>query len=599
MSFFKNNGLPHTFKKGFLIKAALLLWCLMLPFLAFSQFITKGDAVKVSDRCFKVTEDEHGRYGAVWWDRKVDLRKPLELDFVIFLGSRDADGADGIAFVLHNDTRGYDAKGTPGGGLGFAYHPTYSTDATSVDVIKPSVSIEFDTFKNTDLENEIEEDHTTIVYDGDLSRVVTPAISINPDQANVEDNQCHDYKIKWNPSTQELQLYFDGKLRISHKDDIINKLFDGNPLVYYGFTGSTGGQKNEQTVCIYSADSKPVAQNDSAETEPIKPVSISALENDSHTTGDPISLTAIVEQPKNGMVHIAGDQLIYTPGYGFVGTDYFTYEVCETGSDKCYTKCTTAVVKVEVVCRTFPQAPIAQDVSRCGPGIITLMAQGAEVTDSYRWYVSATATTPIAGETGNLFTTPNLSATTTFYVSSYNGSCESRRTPVQAVIQEIPYVYAGENTRVYEGEQVQLAGVGEGFCSWFPIDGLDDPHSLNPIAQPEKTITYTLTVTDVNGCSSAAEITITVVKGIFVPNAFSPNDDGLNDVWEIFKISRYPQCRVAVYSRWGDLVFHSDGYKTPWDGTYKGKKLPLGSYAYIIHLGEGEKPVTGSVSVMY
>ncbi|WP_224999915.1 gliding motility-associated C-terminal domain-containing protein [Cesiribacter sp. SM1] len=582
------------------IRSGLILLLLLLPGISFCQFIPKGDAVKVSDRCFKVTEDELGRFGAVWWDKKVDLTKPLELNFVLFLGSRDTDGADGIAFVLHNDARGFNAKGTPGGGLGFAYHPTHTTDQAAIDVIKPSVAIEFDTYFNRELVNELRDDHTVLVYNGDLNTAVIPAVRIDPDHPDIEDNQCHDYTIKWNPATQELQMYFDGKLRFSHTDDIINNIFGGNSLVYYGFTGSTGTRKNEQTICVNDADSKPEAMDDGATTEPLTSVHISALANDSHTTGDAIGISAVVVPPKNGEVVISGDQLIYTPHAGFVGTDTFTYEVCEVISDKCYAKCASALVKIEVVCKSLPAVPVVNDMARCGSGKVTLVVEeGGEGAGSYRWYASASDALPLAEAEDGHFTTPALSQTTTFYVAYFDGNCESERRPVKAIINKLPDIYAGEDVKVSQGESVQLFASGEGAYEWFPSDGLSDPTIANPIARPAKTTTYTLTVIDEQGCSATDEVTITVVDGIFVPNAFTPNGDGLNDEWEILMISDYPNCRIEVYDRWGNLVFTSSGYTRAWNGAYKGKKLPLGSYAYIIHLGEGEKSVTGSVSIMH
>ncbi|EMR03958.1 lectin-like domain-containing protein [Cesiribacter andamanensis] len=583
-----------------LFRIALVVGCALTPTLVSAQFVTRGDAVKVSERCFKVTEDKEGRFGAVWWERQIDLREPVELDFVIYLGTRDEDGADGIAFVLHNDVRGLNAKGTPGGGLGFAYHPTYTDDQTLVRVIKPSVAIEFDTYYNRSFVNELEADHTTIVYDGDLDHIILPALPINPDNPNVEDGGCNDYKIKWNPANFELELYFNGKLRFRNRDDIVTKVFGGNPIVYYGFTGSTGGSKNEQTICIFEAESKPVAIADVVSTEHQVPVTIDVLANDSHTTGDALGIGAIIKQPLHGSVQIVNNSLVYTPAFGFVGTDVFTYEACETGSDLCYSKCASAQVRVEVVCSQVLPTPQVADAFRCGPGEVQFTAQAVEAPGgTYRWYASASHTVPIYEAEGTLFITPLLQRTTTFWVSFFDGACEGDRTSVTAIVQPLPEVYAGEDTRLYIGEELQLQGYGEGQISWSPSEGLSDMGILTPIANPQATTTYTLTITDASGCIATDEITITVVDGIFVPNAFSPNGDGLNDYWEILKIAKYPACTVSVFDRWGVVVFESKGYAVPWDGMYKGKKLPLGSYAYVIDLGEGGKPQKGIVSLVH
>ncbi|MBO0934099.1 gliding motility-associated C-terminal domain-containing protein [Fibrella aquatilis] len=69
---------------------------------------------------------------------------------------------------------------------------------------------------------------------------------------------------------------------------------------------------------------------------------------------------------------------------------------------------------------------------------------------------------------------------------------------------------------------------------------------------------------------------------LFIPNAFSPNHDGLNDRWEIININRSPGCEVYVYNRWGELVFQSTGYDSPWDGTYRGEVVAANVYSYVI-----------------
>ena len=63
---------------------------------------------------------------------------------------------------------------------------------------------------------------------------------------------------------------------------------------------------------------------------------------------------------------------------------------------------------------------------------------------------------------------------------------------------------------------------------------------------------------------------------------FSPNNDGINDVWNIVGLSSYTDCMVEIYNRYGQLMFQSNGYNKPWDGNYKGSSLPVGAYYYII-----------------
>jgi gliding motility-associated-like protein len=112
--------------------------------------------------------------------------------------------------------------------------------------------------------------------------------------------------------------------------------------------------------------------------------------------------------------------------------------------------------------------------------------------------------------------------------------------------------------------------------------------------------TYIVTVTDIYGCFEVDTFVVPVnpQECLHVYNAFSPNGDGVNDTWEIDNIYLYPQCVVKVYNQWGNMVFYSDGYTNPWDGTYNGKPLPSGTYYYVIDLGNGDVPYKGDVTII-
>ena len=93
-----------------------------------------------------------------------------------------------------------------------------------------------------------------------------------------------------------------------------------------------------------------------------------------------------------------------------------------------------------------------------------------------------------------------------------------------------------------------------------------------------------MTITDDNGCEDTASVTVTVLElDLAVPNAFSPNGDNNNDVFEIIN-TLASEFDMKIYNRWGDEVFHSTDLSIGWDGTYKGKEQEIGSYIYVIRL---------------
>jgi len=113
---------------------------------------------------------------------------------------------------------------------------------------------------------------------------------------------------------------------------------------------------------------------------------------------------------------------------------------------------------------------------------------------------------------------------------------------------------------------------------------------------------YVVGVIDGNECKSE-EITITLtdvdVPCLRIPNVFTPNGDGVNDIWEIVNIEMFQEAEIYVFNRWGQLMFTSKGYTEPWDGRYRGHFVPAGTYMYIIDLFNDEEPYEGTVTIIY
>ncbi|MBN2778524.1 MAG: gliding motility-associated C-terminal domain-containing protein, partial [Bacteroidales bacterium] len=112
---------------------------------------------------------------------------------------------------------------------------------------------------------------------------------------------------------------------------------------------------------------------------------------------------------------------------------------------------------------------------------------------------------------------------------------------------------------------------------------------------------YSITVIDSNGCFvEIDEIIIEDGKNdcIFIPNAFTPNEDGINDEWVITNIEAFSDYMVKVFNRWGQEVYVGYAGSQPWDGFYNGKPLPAGSYIYIVEIKDIEKEFVGVVTLI-
>src|SRR5690606_23277766 len=115
----------------------------------------------------------------------------------------------------------------------------------------------------------------------------------------------------------------------------------------------------------------------------------------------------------------------------------------------------------------------------------------------------------------------------------------------------------GEDVTIIQGNTVELRGSGGDTYVWEPAESLNNPNIANPIARPDETTTYTVTVSTQEGCTATDQVTVTVIPAIIVPNAFTPNRDRVNELWEIENIENYPEVRVEIFNRWGNLVFTS------------------------------------------
>jgi gliding motility-associated-like protein len=142
------------------------------------------------------------------------------------------------------------------------------------------------------------------------------------------------------------------------------------------------------------------------------------------------------------------------------------------------------------------------------------------------------------------------------------------------VITMYPLVVAnaGRDTVVAINQPLQLQATGGVKYLWSPTYGLNNPNIATPVAILDRDITYTVKVSDVIGCSRNASINVKVFKGpeIYVPNAFTPNGDGINDIMQPIAIGFKSFDYFVIYNRWGEKVYETNNPKLGWNGVYKG-----------------------------
>jgi len=210
---------------------------------------------------------------------------------------------------------------------------------------------------------------------------------------------------------------------------------------------------------------------------------------------------------------------------------------------------------------------------------------------------------------GRIRNTPNVlyiyAADQTYTVSlnTVNSfGCKSETLSKLVTVHPYPTADAGPDRVVLEGGTITInaaaTGIGLQYL-WTPSQYLNDPVLIRPKCVDVKfDILYTLTVTGKGGCTVTDNMFVDVLKIPRVPNTFSPNNDRINDLWEIQYLDEYKNQHTQVFTRAGQKVFECRGRYQAWDGRYKGKELPMDTYYYVIEPGNGRDPFTGYVTII-
>lgn len=291
-------------------------------------------------------------------------------------------------------------------------------------------------------------------------------------------------------------------------------------------------------------------------------------------TGDPITLTAETD----------GE-------YEFTWTDLNTNQVVATTRSTTIRPTTSATYHVRVALgdcysddtvsyRTVdpPAAYAGLDTTICFGEKAFLHASGGAF---YTWQPASTVTSPRNA------TTVAWPEDTTIYIVTVTDTLGCpKAVPDSIIVNVVPPVpaFAGNDTIIIKGQPFQLNASGGDVYHWSPPDGLNRTDIPNPVTTYNNDITYYLQVFSGEGCVGEDNIRIRFMNGpdIYVPNAFTPNGDGINDVFRPLPVGITKLELFRIYNRWGEEVFRTNEYLRGWDGKVRGRTADAGTYVWIV-----------------
>jgi len=304
--------------------------------------------------------------------------------------------------------------------------------------------------------------------------------------------------------------------------------------------------------------------------------------------------------------------------YGDNGNSVFEWEIVEEGVGRIhrfyndsvtiewFNEAATATLRVtetnflgcegepyeQIVLVTTPDIDIGLDEEICEGESHEFYASASDIS-TYLWQDGSDGETFIATSSGQYWVR----------VTDENG-CRNTDT-ANLVVHALPEVDLGADTALCGEDELILDAYSDDavFYEWWTADGISSVTTSTFQVYPQtRDQEIWVNVSNEYNCVGTDSITVNFCGDLEIPNAFTPNDDGDNDEWVIEQLFSFgEEVTIDVYNRWGERVYHADGYSASdyWDGTdQRGKKLPMDSYYYVIDLHNGEEPIVGTVTII-
>jgi gliding motility-associated-like protein len=606
-------------------------------------YYLNGSATQDNCNCYTLTRAENSQFGSVWNVNKIDLQESFEFNFSIYLGTKDNDGADGMAFVLQPINT---QLGSVGGGMGYRN-------------ISPSVGVAVDTYQNIAIGENLNDpafDHIAIHRNGDIDHSSTNNLA-GPVTAlagsnNIEDGKWHLLNVKWDATTKRLSAAMDGIDRVSTVIDMVKDVFNNDPMVYWGFTASTGGSNNMQKFCTaLDPGFKSLTNQETCFGKPV------TFRDSSNTFGRIVKWHWDLGDGTKYDIPNPPPHLYKAPGVYEIKMTILGSNGCQSdtlkqnltiGSDpfariawdpipSCETRplrlidassvqygtvnrwsWTVSGQTFDVKAPTLPNglpigthratlqvrtvegciSPVATaDIQVLPKPAVDIVPSSANLCRDEQVRLDGVDRRPSVPPLRWIWTLPDgridsssnsilrsFSDTGTrgftLYARAANGCLSDTASETIRVFST--KAYAGKDTTAAMGIPFRLKGSGGYSYRWSPSAGLDDPTKAEPLATLSDDAEYVLTALSPAGCATTDTVRIRVFKGpeIYVPTIFTPNGDGLNDELKALPIG-VNLINLRIFDAWGNLVFQTTNHQIGWDGRIRGKEPATGTFAFI------------------
>ncbi len=339
-------------------------------------------------------------------------------------------------------------------------------------------------------------------------------------------------------------------------------------------------------------------------------VNISANPSGTICSGTLVTFTAVATNTGGGVVNynfkINGASVQNSPLNTFatnsmVNGDNITCDIT-INSGTCLATTTALSNTITISVNSNPKPAISITANPPGaicagtPVTFTAIPANVGTTPSFQWQLNGSN---VSGNGLNYITSSLFDGDKVNCIMSTVTSCSA--TPLVysdtliIAVKPVPSIsFTPPAPTISAGNSIQLNATATGNIAsylWTPSTGLNNPLISNPVASPAVTTTYNLKVVATNNCYADKTLTVKVLREIYIPNSFTPNGDGKNDVFRIPPGTSLSLKYFIIYDRYGNELFNTTDINKGWDGTYKSAKSPNGAYTYLIKGSDSKREV--------